>query len=79
VAKGVLAANPCVGTRLPRADGFNADGDPVTCFLEPGEFALIAEAMSEIGTGADRDLITLAVHTGCGGVTWWRCGSATST
>ncbi len=64
VAKGVLAVNPCVGTRLPRADGFNADGDPVTCFLEPEEFALIAEAMSEIGTLADRDLITLAVHTG---------------
>ncbi len=89
VRKGLLAANPCVLSRLPKSTGYNAEGDAITCFLEPEEFALIADAMcsleayefrpprgpgerrtpSEIETCGvayreDRDLISLAVHTG---------------
>lgn len=86
--KGLLEANPCVGTQLPKRSAFDEDGEPIACFLEPCEFALIAEAMcatsayawrpagkrgtrprkeaehSGIAFREDRDLISLAVHTG---------------
>lgn len=89
VRKGLLVANPCVDTQLPHRSSFDAEGAPIACFLEPEEFALIAEAMCAssayqwrppggrgqrrlpaqipscgIAFREDRDLITLAVHTG---------------
>jgi integrase len=88
VRKGVLVANPCADTQLPKLTSVDAEGEPLTCFLEPAEFELIAEAMcaasaydwrppgrrgarpkNQIEAGGiayreDRDLITLAVHTG---------------
>lgn len=104
VRKGLLAANPCALTRLPKVSAFDADGQPLACFLEPAEFTLVAEAMCAAGAyhwrppggpgerrapsetatcgvayREDRDLITLAVHTG---LRWARsrpCGSGTST
>ena len=45
VRKRLLVANPCADTQLPKKTRFDADGEPVVCFLEPDEFALIAEAM----------------------------------
>jgi integrase len=89
VRKGRLSANPCADTQLPKRTAYDEDGEPIVCFLEPEEFALIAEAMCAatayewrpkggrgkrrpnshieacgIGFREDRDLITLAVHTG---------------
>ena len=89
VRKGVLTANPCADTRLPKLSAYDADGETIACFLEPAEFALIAEAMCAssayewrpaggprerrapaqvasrgVAFREDRDLITLAVHTG---------------
>ncbi|MGQ0467987.1 MAG: tyrosine-type recombinase/integrase [Sporichthyaceae bacterium] len=48
VRKGLLPANPCVLSRLPRVSAFDADGEPIACFLEPREFALIADAMCSL-------------------------------
>lgn len=87
--KGLLARNPCEDTQLPKLSAYDADGEPLACFLEPEEFELIAEAMcaasayewrpaggpgkrrprsqrptAGVGFREDRDLITLAVHTG---------------
>ncbi len=45
VRKGLLPANPCTQTRLPKLSAYDADGEPIACFLEPAEFALIAESM----------------------------------
>jgi integrase len=45
VRKGMLGANPCADTRLPKLSAYDAEGEPIACFLEPAEFALIAEAM----------------------------------
>jgi integrase len=89
VRKGLLPANPCALTRLPKVSAYDTEGEPIACFLEPAEFVLVAEAMctsgaydfrppggpgerrsqAEIATCGvayreDRDLITLAVHTG---------------
>ena len=89
VRKGLLSANPCALTRLPKVRSYDAQGEPIACFLEPAEFVLVAEAMcagsaysfrppggpgerrSQIEIAScgvayreDRDLITLAVHTG---------------
>jgi integrase len=49
VRKGLLPANPCALTRLPKVSAYNADGEPIACFLEPAEFVLIAEAMCASG------------------------------
>lgn len=45
VRKGLLAANPCADTRLPKVSAYDAEGESIACFLEPAEFTLIAEAM----------------------------------
>ncbi len=45
VRKRLLPANPCALSRLPKVSAYDAEGEPIACFLEPGEFALIAEAM----------------------------------
>lgn len=56
VRAGHLAANPCEGRRLPRAD--KADDDAV--FLTPEEFALLRDAMTERW----RPMTTFLVSTG---------------
>jgi hypothetical protein len=45
VRKGLLVHNPCLDSQLPVRTRCNAEGEPTVCFLEPEEFALIAEAM----------------------------------
>ena len=103
VRKGLLAHSPCQDTQLPRRSAYDADGEPVACSLELGEFALVPEAMcaasayewrpaggrgkrrapcevvaTGVGYREDRDLITLAVHTGLRWGRSPRCGSANS-
>ncbi|MGQ0846409.1 MAG: tyrosine-type recombinase/integrase [Sporichthyaceae bacterium] len=48
VRKGLLPVNPCAFSRLPKVSGYDADGEPIACFLEPKEFALIADAMCSL-------------------------------
>lgn len=54
VRKGLLPANPCVLSRLPKVSAYDAEGEPVACFLEPREFALIADAMCSPPTNSGR-------------------------
>jgi len=76
VGKGVRAANPCVGTPLPRADGFSADGDPVTYFLEPSEFRVDrrGDERDRDGCGSGPDHARGAHRAAVGGLVALRVG-----